>query len=350
MSRKGSAVIAHVGVLGDRPGGIAQVVNQYLGWQIDGHRTIGILSTRGRRDWAAPLLWVTAAFRLLILRITEGRSAVLVHMSAKGSFIREGSLVIWSRWLGHGVGIHLHGSQFPDFSSSYPRLVRAICGRAHVVFVLTDETRRILQLALATASTRIVQLSNVVDLPPVFGPKERTVLFGGEVGERKGADVLLAAWAQLGDGRGDWTLVLAGPLHPGFARSDLEIAGAVSLGSIPHAELLSLQSRAAIAVLPSRNEAMPMFLLESMARGCAVVATPVGQIEELVGGVGTLVEVGNADALAAAIQGLIAQPTTLDESGAASRRRIEQNYSPEKVRELLEIEWSLLAGKVSGNG
>ncbi|GAB3146007.1 hypothetical protein GCM10027058_03070 [Microbacterium neimengense] len=350
MSRKGGAVIAHVGVLGDRPGGIAQVVNQYLGWRIEGHQTIGILSTRGRRDWAAPLLWVTAALRLLLVRMRFGRSAVLVHMSAKGSFVREGSLVVWSRWLGHGVGIHLHGSQFPDFSRGYPRLVRAVCGRADVIFVLTDETRRILQSALATASTRIVQLSNVVDLPPAFGPKERTVLFGGEIGERKGADVLLAAWAQLGEGRADWALVLAGPLHPGFARSDIEIPGVVSMGAIPHAELLSLQSRAAIAVLPSRNEAMPMFLLESMARGCAVVATPVGQIEELVGGVGTLVEVGNVDALAAAIQGLIAQPTVLEESGTASRRRIEQNYSPDKVRELLEIEWSRLAGKVPGNG
>lgn len=344
MSRR-TPVIVHVGILGDKPGGIAQVVNQYLSWGLSGFQAIGVLSTRGKRDWAAPALWLLAAFKLLLVRTKHGRSPVLVHMSAKGSFVREGSLVVWSRLIGHRVGIHLHGSQFPDFSDQHPRLVRFVAAAAAVVFVLTDESLLILKRLLSGRPTRLVRLSNAVDVPAGTDSKERLVLFGGEVGARKGADVLLAAWERVGEERSDWTLILAGPVHPAFDRLGLGYPGVVSLGAIPHEEVLALQSRAAIAVLPSRNEAMPMFLLESMARGCAVVATPVGQVEELVGASGELVTVGDVEGLALALRRLTGDPSLLARSGVASRRRVEDSYSSERVRGLLEAEWGSLARK-----
>ena len=60
------------------------------------------------------------------------------------------------------------------------------------------------------------------------------------------------------------------------------------LGTVERDEVLRRLSRAAIPVLPSRYEALPMSLLEAMAHGCAVVATPVRQVEELVDGCGVL--------------------------------------------------------------
>jgi glycosyltransferase involved in cell wall biosynthesis len=303
---------------------------------------MGILSTRGRHDWAAPVLWLAAVVKLLILRMTAGQSAVLVHLSAKGSFVREGSLVVLSRWIGHRVGIHMHGSQFPDFSGRYPRLVRRVCSSAISVFVLTDESADIVRRATEGRKTRVIRVRNVVDIPDLVHTKSNDVLFGGEVGRRKGADVLLSAWQQLGSERAGWTLTLAGPVTPEI-KAMLPRENVKVLGAVPHAELLRLQSRAAIAVLPSRNEAMPMFLLESMARACAVVSTPVGQVRELVQGVGDLVDVGDVNGLANALSGLLRDSERLQLAGARARQRATELYSPVGAQELLETEWGRLA-------
>jgi glycosyltransferase involved in cell wall biosynthesis len=55
------------------------------------------------------------------------------------------------------------------------------------------------------------------------------------------------------------------------------------LGAVEHSRVLDLLGKASIAILPSRAEALPMFVLEAMAAGCAVVATDVGGIQQLLG-------------------------------------------------------------------
>lgn len=337
------AVIVHVGIMGDRPGGIAQVVNQYLTWHSTDTIQLGIPSTRGRRDILSPVLWLLALVRLFAVRIRYGRAAVLVHLSANGSFVREGSLVLWARVIGHRLGIHLHGSRFPDFAAKHPQAVSLVCGASHKVFALTDESAAILEAVVQRGLTRIIRINNVVEVPIELPPKEEIVLFGGELGRRKGIDILLDAWDSLGPRRGRWQLVLAGPVSPEM-RGDLpRKEGVHVLGSLPHEELLDLQGRAAIATLPSRNEALPMFLLESMARGCAVIATDVGQVRELIQDVGELITAGDATGLADSMSALMSNDQRRQQMGSAAQSRIVDRYSVQATRELLEREWLELA-------
>src|SRR5205085_3068749 len=72
---------------------------------------------------------------------------------------------------------------------------------------------------------------------------------------------------------------------------------------------------AAVAVLPSRAEALPMFLLEAMAAGIPVVATPVGAVADAVDGAGMIVPIGDHRALEAAISGLLGDPRRADALG-----------------------------------
>jgi glycosyltransferase involved in cell wall biosynthesis len=276
-------------------------------------------------------------------RFSRRRHAFVFHLSSGGSFVREGGLAAVARLLRLRVAVHLHGSDFAEFAGMRPRLTRAVLRLGHRVYVLTAETEVIVRAILGPAAAcRIVKVVNGVAVPERVGPKEPFVLFAGEAGPRKGVDVLIEAWSRIHEHHPDWRLVIAGP-----PRDWVPVAGGNSirlLGPVPHGEVLRWQSRAAVAALPSRQEALPMFLLEAMAHGCAVVTTPVGQVSELVGGCGVLVPAGDADALADGLQRLLRDPAAIADLAEAGRERVRERYSADRVAPLVEHEWRLLLG------
>lgn len=94
-------------------------------------------------------------------------------------------------------------------------------------------------------------------------------------------------------------------------------------------------AHAALFVLPSRWEGMPVVLIEALALGTPVVATdcPSGPRELLDGGrYGDLVPVGNADALAAAILRTLQQPPDQEFLRGAVQRYTLENSAREYLR------------------
>lgn len=353
-------VVMHVGVVGDYPGGMAQVVNEYLSWTYSRCSVVGVLSTKGKGDRLSAVRWLRCLFRLLSARVSRTPHVVVVHLSQRGSFIREGSLLRFADAIGLPAGAHLHGSEFSSFARSRPALVARVLSSARVVFSLTAETNSIVEkLLVRSRSTkrstkrsndraRLVRVMNAVTVPPVVPEKENFVFIAGELGKRKGTDVLLAAWSTIAAKYPGWSLRLAGPLADGIVIDESQ-PGLVALGVLPRAEVLSLQGRAAIAVLPSRHEALPMFLIESMARECATIATPVGQVRELMADSGLLVNVGDASALAEALEELIGDEDARRALGEKARARIQDCYSEQAVSKKLESAWlSMLTEERSG--
>jgi glycosyltransferase involved in cell wall biosynthesis len=74
-------------------------------------------------------------------------------------------------------------------------------------------------------------------------------------------------------------------------------------------------------------------VLEAMAHAKPVVATPVGGTAELVvdGETGVLVPPGDADALAAAIAALVADPDRARRLGEAGSRRVRHDFSEQTM-------------------
>ncbi|MDI9926235.1 glycosyltransferase family 4 protein [Rhodococcus sp. IEGM 1341] len=329
------ADILHIGIVGPYPGGMAQVLNGYLDWDFATVRVRAICSTAGKRDpWTILRILYCFAYIVWFRFESRNRRLVVVHLSERGSFVREGILIVVSRCLGLRVVGHLHGANFVSFSQRYSWLVRFVLKRCAATFVLTQLSLREVE-RLGVADVRVV--TNCVAVPDVPIEKAKLFLFGGEVGPRKGVDVLLSAWSRV-DSR-DWRLVIAGPITAEVSQTMLRTTGVEFLGAVSHADILKLQARALVAVLPSRDEALPMFLIEAMARSCAVISTRVGQIPELVSnGSGILCRAGNVEDLSIAIKSMMVGDVAQSQ-GKRARLVVLDRFDASSVLPALERQW-----------
>ena len=317
---------------------MTQVVNGYLGWDFAEFDTEVLVSRDGSKGPRAAVIAARAVLTLLRLP-RRTRAVVIVHLSAGGSFVREGGLLVIAHLLRRPTIAHLHGSTFAAFANARPRLVGAVLRRADAVISLSDESTAVARRFVRPEAVRLVP--NAV--PPGAGvlPKERMIVFGGAVSRRKGVDTLVAAWRSLRRRRPDhgWTLAIAGPAVDADVVPD-DGGGIRLLGSLTHAELMTLLESSSIAVLPSRDEAMPMFLLEAMARSNAIVSTPVGGIPALLaGGAGRLVDPEDPEELADALGLLMDDDEERRASAARARAAFDASFSAEAVFPEIEKVW-----------
>jgi glycosyltransferase involved in cell wall biosynthesis len=208
--------------------------------------------------------------------------------------------------------------------------------RADVIVALSSESAE----AVRGMGLKARIIPNAVSGPPT-GIKRNLAVFGGAVTRRKGVDVLVDAWRALGDQTRDWELVIAGPIaEPGLV-ADLPPRSS-AVGSLARSDLLRLVADARIAVLPSRDEAMPLFILEAMAGSAAVVATPVGGVPSVIasGDTGMLVSVGDTQSLQRALAELIGSPRFADAIASRGHGAWQERYSPEVVVGNLEEAWN----------
>jgi glycosyltransferase involved in cell wall biosynthesis len=103
-----------------------------------------------------------------------------------------------------------------------------------------------------------------------------------------------------------------------------------------------------VVVCCSRNEGTPVSVIEACAAARPVIGTPVGGMTDIIseGVNGLLVPSGDAEALAAAIAALIADPARRQSMGAAGRRMVLERYGADRmVSDLKQIYNGLLERK-----
>ncbi|MBA5847039.1 glycosyltransferase family 4 protein [Gordonia amicalis] len=316
---------------------MAQVVQQYVTHAFKKCEVIALMSTRGKRDWASPLLWLAALMRLTQLRFSRRKTVAVFHISQGGSMVREGTLAWFAKEiLGLHTIMHIHGSQFVDFGNKHTRLARFALSHADRVLTLTSETSDAAKL-LVPPETPVSMVRNAVSNARYQVPKENIILFAGEVGYRKGIDTLLTAWTMLQDSTRNWELLVAGPIK--LDEDTLCVKGVQILGPLNGDTVKKLEARASIAVLPSRDEALPMFLIEAMAHGCAVIGTDVGQVAELLDGAGILIEPDSPEQLARALLGLMEDDRERAALGKSALEKFQRNYSMTTIADDLVAEW-----------
>lgn len=103
-----------------------------------------------------------------------------------------------------------------------------------------------------------------------------------------------------------------------------------------------------VTVLCSRNEGMPVALIESMASATPAVATDVGETRSIVldGISGHVTPSGDADALAEGIVRVMRDPASASSMGIAGREHVYPRYSIERLAsDLASLYRELLAAK-----
>jgi glycosyltransferase involved in cell wall biosynthesis len=134
----------------------------------------------------------------------------------------------------------------------------------------------------------------------------------GSIESRKGQDILLNALATLApQDRQRFECVFIGRMidwaEPEFCRQVTQHAKALGnvhfLGVLPANQVGAYLSAGDIFVLPSRDEVLPLSLIQAMALARPVIATRVGGIAEIIedGVNGLLVDSEDSQALASAL-------------------------------------------------
>ncbi|HTZ69506.1 MAG TPA: glycosyltransferase [Acetobacteraceae bacterium] len=209
-------------------------------------------------------------------------------------------------------------TELPNFALPRALIGRAASGADAIITVSAGLRAALAKLGIS--GEHVTVLRNGVDLQQ-FAPCDRdaaraelglsgpTLLAVGALIPRKGHALTIAAMTRLPA----WRLLIAGE---GPEREDLAALAArlgvadrvVFLGAWPHADLARLYSAADISVLASEREGWANVLLESMACGTPVIASPIPGNDEVVRdpAAGRIATDRTPEAIATAIRALAA--------------------------------------------
>jgi alpha-1,3-rhamnosyl/mannosyltransferase len=226
---------------------------------------------------------------------------------------------------------------FPEFARSrfaywYTRaILPALFRRARRIMADSECTRRDLLKAGAPAEKTVtVLLAPDEACRPVDEAAARAAaarhgltpgyfLYVGNLRPIKNIPGLLRAYARLRARRPDApTLALAGRDQMGSAAP---ADGVRRLGEVPAADLPGLYGAAGAFVFPSFHEGFGLPPLEAMACGAPVVASTGGSLPEILGDAALLVDPGDTDGLAAAMERVWTEPTLRADLARRGRER-----------------------------
>jgi len=295
---------------------------------------VRFLATRGSGHIALSLLH-TVAFcaRMLAARLRGKIDVVHINLASHGSTYRKLVISGWAAMLGVPYVLHLHGGGYmrfwPEADTLLSRRIGAMFRKAAGVIVLGKVWRDFVLRKVPQAEGRVVILPNATEtpsLPHKGGGDKVHILFLGRIEKDKGTLELCEALGLMADLPG-WRATIAGAGEVEALRARLKELGLEGRVAVPGwqgaADVARLLSEADILTLPSFVENQPISIIEGMAAGLAVVATPVGAVEDIVsdGETGLLVPPGDVPALRNALSRLVEEPELRRRMGEAGKAR-----------------------------
>ncbi len=331
-------------------GGI-ETLFSHVDEELRAHPELGLemefLASRGDAAGAGWVLHFPFAF-LRYVRMVATRRYDIIHLNAATN------ASAWRKWMMQGAArlfgvatvVHFHGSAFPGPGERQPGWVpvlRRVLERAAAIVVLGNYWREFIARFYAMPAGRFDVVANGVadfapDAPLPRGEGEPVrLLFAGNLTDAKGAGALLRSLSLLPAGLPGWRMTFAGTGDVEGFRVEagrLGLSGRVEFtGWVARDAILPLYRQADIVVLPSRNEVLPVCLLEGACAGAALVATPVGSVPDVLreGENGLLIRPDDPAGIAAALALLIADAGRREAFRKASRRIYKDRFGLESM-------------------
>ncbi len=298
------------------------------------------------------------------------RHVALVHLNTSlnpRAYWRDLVYLFVAKALGARVLYQVHGGELPrKFFAGNPLLtsfLRWTLRAPDVVVVLAQVELRAYREFLP--GQEVVALPNGIDCRPYGGvPTVRSgpnhplqLVYVGRIAREKGLYETLQGLRLAHELGVDVRLVVAGtgaeePRLRRYAQA-LGIAARVCfVGPVFGNDKVRLLSGADVMVLPSYSEGLPYALLESMAAGVPVIATPVGAIPDVVsdGIHGFLVPPRDGKAIAESLAIMAGDREKLSWMSRACRRRIRAAFSIERLAQEFSLQYARLVGHVAVAG
>ena len=316
------------------------------------------------RDEGPLARWLRLAVSPFVLAATiVFRHASIVHLNTSlntRAYWRDLAYLLVARALGARVVYQVHGGDLPECffaSAAAQRFLRWTLGLPELVVVLA-------QCELAAyrefvPQQDVVALPNGIDCRPFGGvptvesrkSEPLRLAYIGRIAREKGLYETLQGLRLAHELGVDARLVIAGAGSEEARLRRYAVALGVGqricfVGPVFGPDKVKLLAGADLMLLPSYSEGLPYALLEAMAAGVPVIATPVGAIPDVVshGIHGFVVPPRDGKAIAEALVTLAGDRERLSWMSRACRRRIRAAFSVDRLAQELSLHYARVCG------
>ena len=298
------------------------------------------------------------------------RHVSIVHLNTSlnpRAYWRDLAYLLVAKALGAKVFYQVHGGALPrKFFAGHALLtsfLRSTLRLPDVVVVLAQS--ELAAYREFVPEQNVVALPNGIDCRP-YGAvgtlrsdptHPLQAVYIGRIAREKGLYETLQGMRLAHELGVDARLIVAGagPEEPRLRRyaQALGIAPRVCfIGPVFGNDKVKLLSGADLMVLPSYSEGLPYALLEAMAAGVPVIATPVGAIADVVsdGIHGFLVPPRDGKAIAESLAIMAGDREKLAWMSRACRRRVRAAFSIDRLAQEIACHYAALCGRVAMAG
>ncbi len=308
----------------------------------------GILANLKANRWRYGLVpFFLLAQGVALIKLLRATPYAVIHAHW---LIPQGALALLARRFAQHPPALLctsHGGDLYGLSAPWWRRVKTWVLRHSDTVTTVSHAMHQAALALGGDATRMATVPMGVDLVRQFVPepmvaRDVDILFVGRMVEKKGVDVLLAAFARIAPDFPAVRLTLAGhgPELPHLREFARPLGERVTfLGALANDQLPDWYRRAKIVAFPSRiaqdgdREGFGLVLVEALGCGCAVIASDLPAMQDIVQHEETawITAQGDIDALAQGLARLLQDAPLRTRLAQAGRARVVALYDWEVI-------------------
>jgi|WetSurMetagenome_2_1015567.scaffolds.fasta_scaffold54435_2 glycosyltransferase involved in cell wall biosynthesis len=257
------------------------------------------------------------------------------------------------------VVMHWHLGRIPSMKDKHNwewRILKTVIQKSACSIVIDHKS---LNTLVEEGFRQVVQISNPLALDIEKKAREfmginrlrqkDRLIFVGHIIKSKGVVELMEACSQIDQIS---ELIMIGPCQKETRDTLIKVAKnrddgkwLCFTGQLNQDQVLEYMAQSPILVLPSYTEGFPMVIIEAMAMGCAVIATDVGEIPDILAintrlPCGICIPVQNMERLKDAIDSLIRDQNTLETFSKRGVDRVLMNYTMEKIYKKYRTVWA----------